>query len=218
MRARARAGGMVEYRRSLAASFLFRFFVDVALRLEASEPSFTLPLPASFASAAGRFARPPARGLQYYARAGQDAVVGAPHRHLAADIQARAPRRGPRGRRRRRAGWCRRQRWRGLRRLAAGRAARQTGPCRLLSAQASKAMLWLTRRNGAWPRVFARCAAQDPGGVLVVLVLPSTGPCVSCLMLGWRAAGAGGLDGCGAGDGRDRARGCPAAQQVVGKV
>ena len=80
----------MEYRRSLAASFLFRFFVDVALRLEAEEPSFTLPLPPSFASAAARFARPPAAGLQYYARAGQDAVVGAPHRHLAADIQARS--------------------------------------------------------------------------------------------------------------------------------
>ena len=79
----------MEYRRSLAASFLFRFFVDVALRLEAEEPSFTLPLPPSFASAAARFERPPARGLQYFARAGQDAVVGAPHRHLAADIQAR---------------------------------------------------------------------------------------------------------------------------------
>lgn len=78
----------MEYRRSLAASFLFRFFVDVALRLEAEEPSFTLPLPSSYASAAARFTRPPARGLQYYARAGQDAVVGAPHRHMAADIQA----------------------------------------------------------------------------------------------------------------------------------
>ena len=80
----------MEYRRSLAASFLFRFFVDVALRLEAEEPSFTLPLPPSYASAAARFTRPPACGLQYYARAGQDAVVGAPHRHMAADIQARA--------------------------------------------------------------------------------------------------------------------------------
>ena len=79
---------MVEYRRSLAASFLFRFLVDVALRLEAEEPSFTLPLPPSYASAAARFTRPPAHGLQYYARAGQDAVVGAPHRHMAADIQA----------------------------------------------------------------------------------------------------------------------------------
>ncbi len=77
----------MEFRRSLAASFLFRFFVDVALRLRAEAPGAGGWLPPAHESAAARFERPPARGIQYFSKAGDADVVGQPERHLAADLQ-----------------------------------------------------------------------------------------------------------------------------------
>lgn len=78
---------MVEFRRSLAASFLFRFFVDVAVRLRANSPAAGSWLPTGHESAAARFERPPARGIQYFSKAGDAEVVGQPERHMAADLQ-----------------------------------------------------------------------------------------------------------------------------------
>jgi xanthine dehydrogenase/oxidase len=60
---------MVEFRRSLAASFLYRFFVRVATRLEADDPTYAVPFPESHRSAAAPYSRPPTRGLQYFTKA-----------------------------------------------------------------------------------------------------------------------------------------------------
>ena len=78
---------MVEFRRSLALSFLFRFFVHVASQLEADQPGFQAIFPPTFKSAAVPFHRPPVQGLQYYSKVPGEAVVGQPTRHMAADLQ-----------------------------------------------------------------------------------------------------------------------------------
>jgi xanthine dehydrogenase/oxidase len=80
-------GGMVEFRRSLAASFLFRFFVDTALQLQPQAPAAVAWLTPEHASAAERFQRPASTGMQYYGKAGEADVVGQPERHRAADLQ-----------------------------------------------------------------------------------------------------------------------------------
>ncbi len=80
-------GGMVEFRRSLASSFLFRVFVHVASQLEADQPGFQAIFPPTFKSAAVPFHRPPVQGLQYYSKVPGEAVVGQPTRHMAADLQ-----------------------------------------------------------------------------------------------------------------------------------
>ena len=84
-------GGMVEFRRSLAASFLFQFFVHLGLRLEADAPGYSAEklVPPRHASAAIRFERHAAEGLQYYSKAANAAIVGQPQRHVAADLQVR---------------------------------------------------------------------------------------------------------------------------------
>lgn len=78
---------MVEFRRSLAASFLFRFFVHVATKLEADVPEYQSIFPDSYKSAAVPFHRPPVQGLQYFSKAPGEDVVGQPMRHMAADLQ-----------------------------------------------------------------------------------------------------------------------------------
>ena len=82
----------MEYRRSLAASFLFRFFVDVALKLEADNPGYKAGdwLREEDKSAAVHFERPASHGVQYFDKAGDQNVVGQPFRHMAADLQVRA--------------------------------------------------------------------------------------------------------------------------------
>ena len=86
---------MVEFRRSLVASFLFRFFIDTASRLQAACPSFSLanafPPDQYDESAADsrQYRRPTASGIQYFTAAENGAVVGAPERHMAADLQVR---------------------------------------------------------------------------------------------------------------------------------
>ena len=83
----------MEYRRSLAASFLFRFFVDVALQLEKEGSGYKTAdwLPAGHESAAVHFERPASQGVQYFNKVGEQNVVGQPVRHMAADLQARPP-------------------------------------------------------------------------------------------------------------------------------
>jgi hypothetical protein len=44
------AGGMVEFRRSLAASFLFKALLFVAQQLEAEVPAYTSPFPDNYRS------------------------------------------------------------------------------------------------------------------------------------------------------------------------
>jgi len=80
---------MVEYRRSLAASFLFRFFVDIALKLEKADLSYKAAdwLPAGHESAAVHFERPASQGVQYFDKVGEQNIVGQPVRHMAADLQ-----------------------------------------------------------------------------------------------------------------------------------
>jgi hypothetical protein len=80
-------GGMGEYRNSLAASFVFRFYVYLVQKLQAAAPDFASPLPAGYDSAATRFERAPASGLQYYRKAGEEEIVGQPYRHMSADLQ-----------------------------------------------------------------------------------------------------------------------------------
>jgi len=77
----------VEFRRSLASSFLFRFFVHVASQLEADLPGYKPIFPDTYKSAAVPFHRPPVQGLQYYSKVPGEAVVGQPTRHMAADLQ-----------------------------------------------------------------------------------------------------------------------------------
>jgi len=80
-------GGMVEFRRSLAASFLFRFLVSVNNSLAADVPDFTSAFPDDAESADVLYERPAARGLQYFDGVGDSDVVGKPYRHVAADMQ-----------------------------------------------------------------------------------------------------------------------------------
>ena len=83
------AGSMTEFRRSLVASFLFRFFAEAALMLEGHKDfSFDkASFPDSMRSAAAKAHRLPASGIQYFSKAQDGAVVGAPERHMAADLQ-----------------------------------------------------------------------------------------------------------------------------------
>lgn len=76
-------GGMVEFRRSLASSFLFKFFLRVSQQLEVNAPRW----PADWASAAQTYHRPAPCGLQIYDREHPDSIVGTPARHMAADLQ-----------------------------------------------------------------------------------------------------------------------------------
>lgn len=84
-------GGMVEYRQSLAASFLFKALVHTAVQLEADDPASSSALGATFLredlrSAASEYVRAPSNGLQYYTSS-DNAAVGLPMRHLAAGLQ-----------------------------------------------------------------------------------------------------------------------------------
>lgn len=80
-------GGMVEYRRSLAASFLFRFVVSSTACLAADVPTFSSAFPDDIGSVDVPYERPPARGLQYFDGVGSDDIVGKPFQHAAADMQ-----------------------------------------------------------------------------------------------------------------------------------
>lgn len=83
-------GGMSEFRSSLAASFLFKFFLRCTLALEREIPGYVGRLDPREASAAVAFHRPPSRGLQYYTKADGAEAVGAPLMHCSAELQVRA--------------------------------------------------------------------------------------------------------------------------------
>ncbi len=83
-------GGMVEFRRSLAASFLFKGVLSAATALEADAPAdspFVLPFEESYRSAVQMYYRPSTCGLQYYSPSPEVDIVGQPYRHAAADMQ-----------------------------------------------------------------------------------------------------------------------------------
>lgn len=81
-------GGKTEYRRSLAASFMFKAFVHVANALEAAQAAgFTSPFPADVKSAAQPYTRPPSTGVQFHAPSPDTALVGQSPRHMSADLQ-----------------------------------------------------------------------------------------------------------------------------------
>ncbi|WIA42815.1 hypothetical protein OEZ86_008746 [Tetradesmus obliquus] len=85
-------GGRGEYRNSLAASFLFKFYVHVCLAMEAAHPdTFKPQLPPGYASAAAPYHRPPVRGVQFHHEVPQatdgSAEVGKDYRHMSADLQ-----------------------------------------------------------------------------------------------------------------------------------
>ncbi|KAG2484282.1 hypothetical protein HYH03_016926 [Edaphochlamys debaryana] len=87
-------GGKVEFRRALAAAFVFKFFVHCALRLEAdTDAAYKANLPADQLSAAKPYERHPAKGVQFYAAPEAPrtpdtvAVLGQPYQHMAAELQ-----------------------------------------------------------------------------------------------------------------------------------
>ncbi|PNW76169.1 hypothetical protein CHLRE_12g545101v5 [Chlamydomonas reinhardtii] len=87
-------GGKVEFRRALAAAFLFKFFVHAALALEAdTQAAYKADVPQDQRSAAKPYERHPARGVQFWAdpqapRTPEEvSVVGQPHHHMAAELQ-----------------------------------------------------------------------------------------------------------------------------------
>ena len=83
-------GGMCEFRRSLANSFLFKFYVDCSRRLEAdglvSDAVTAAGLDRSDLSAADRFHRPFPTGAQYTQVQG-GTTVGQPTMHQSAEVQ-----------------------------------------------------------------------------------------------------------------------------------
>jgi xanthine dehydrogenase/oxidase len=79
-------GGMVEYRRCLAASFLFKAVIMTCIELEKDDVTFMSPIDASLRSVASALDRPPPRGLQYVDRAEPSMVVGQPHSHKSAAL------------------------------------------------------------------------------------------------------------------------------------
>ena len=69
-------GGMVEFRRSLAASFLFKGLLFAAQQLEADAPTaYQVAFPPSVHSAVQPYHRPPSHGLQYYSQVGVEWVL-----------------------------------------------------------------------------------------------------------------------------------------------
>ena len=80
-------GGMVEFRQAVAASFLFKFFVEVSAQMEREAEGFAHELSAKDLSAAQPYARPPTQGLQYTDAAEAGSILGEPYRHASADLQ-----------------------------------------------------------------------------------------------------------------------------------
>ncbi|XP_064600707.1 xanthine dehydrogenase/oxidase-like [Liolophura sinensis] len=84
-------GGMAEYRQTLTASFFFKFYLSVKLKIQ-NQLSVKSPVPASYHSATPTFHREPTRSLQLYEEVveGQDIedVVGRPLPHLSSIKQA----------------------------------------------------------------------------------------------------------------------------------
>lgn len=84
-------GGRPEYRNSLAASFLFKFFLRVSAALEeegqANGEAAGGLLQARERSGAAPYHRPAVRGVQFFAKPRQGEEVGQDYRHMSADLQ-----------------------------------------------------------------------------------------------------------------------------------
>lgn len=81
----AAPGGMPQFRRSLTASFLFKFFLHAAYALPS--PSAFGSLPESYRSAVEVPEKPLPRGIQVYEVSETGEAVGAPVVHQSADVQ-----------------------------------------------------------------------------------------------------------------------------------
>eukprot|EP00897_Mesotaenium_endlicherianum_P009776 jgi/Mesen1/8827/ME000053S08233 len=81
-------GGMPEFRRSLVASFLFKFFLHCSYQLE-EQANVAHSLPDTWRSAVAPHERPPARGLQYFESSPEGQVAGVSLAHMSADMQIR---------------------------------------------------------------------------------------------------------------------------------
>ena len=83
---------MVEFRRAMAASFFFRFFMHVAFELDAARPGSCTLFPETYRSGAiAHPSKPLSTGMQYFSKVPGDMVIGQPYRHAAAHVQARHP-------------------------------------------------------------------------------------------------------------------------------
>jgi len=86
-------GGMAEYRRTLAKSFFFKFWLSVAHQLgdgSLAAPCTERDLGAALSHTTLDYHHEPVKGLQHYARDQKTLrqAIGAPNRHMAADVQA----------------------------------------------------------------------------------------------------------------------------------
>lgn len=85
-------GGQVEYRRSLASSFFFKFYLNVTLQLSNQEAGHGTEIPESFVSGTSQFQRDITYSTQTFQEVPSDQpvedVVGRPIPHLAATKQA----------------------------------------------------------------------------------------------------------------------------------
>lgn len=85
-------GGQVEYRRSLASSFFFKFYLNVSVKLNNQEAADTIEIPKSFLSGTGHFQRDFTYSTQTFQEVPSDQplddVIGRPMPHLAAAKQA----------------------------------------------------------------------------------------------------------------------------------
>lgn len=77
----------MEFRKSLSASFLFKFYCQVASGLQADLPEFVSDVLEEERSAAAPYHRPPTRGLQYWTKPDGEEAVGAPTMHTSAELQ-----------------------------------------------------------------------------------------------------------------------------------
>lgn len=85
-------GGQIEYRRSLASSFFFKFYLNVSLQLSNQEAANNVEIPKSYASGTSGFQRDITYSTQTFQEVPADQlledVVGRPMPHLAAAKQA----------------------------------------------------------------------------------------------------------------------------------
>ncbi|CAM6083475.1 unnamed protein product [Calypogeia fissa] len=79
-------GGMVEFRKSLVTSFLFKFFLHVTYKLE-QDAKFKHGLPETYRSAVAPYERETPRGLQAFGIQELGTGVGHPLMHMSAELQ-----------------------------------------------------------------------------------------------------------------------------------
>ncbi|CAN1200132.1 Xanthine dehydrogenase 1 [Linum perenne] len=80
-------GGMVEFRKSLTRSFLFKFFLWVSHQVEGDDQSGGMSVPLSHLSAVQPFSRPSVMGSQDYEIRKHGTSVGLPEVHQSARLQ-----------------------------------------------------------------------------------------------------------------------------------